>query len=154
MLKNFRKLSYDWYIRLVRTKIFIIGCTIVALIAIGLAIVANRRLVVPSPQNLPQQTSPKILQETQQDNRPVSFNSLPSPVIQPVSDTVKEIGENSIIITGVNGDMTLPLDDSVVKVFRRDADLLIPLYLNQLKQGDKVQVNVVKPGELVHLILQ
>lgn len=138
------------------TKTFVILCVIIALIGIGLGVALNRRPTVNPSKNAPQQstTTETTVSQSEESNVPIPFNSLPSPVIPPVQDTVKEIGATSMIVTGVNGEMTLPIDASVVKVFRRDDDILIPLSLSQLKQGDHVQVNIVKPGELVHLITQ
>lgn len=135
------------------TKTFVILCVIIALLGIGVGVVLNARPATNSPKNVTQQQTSTKTPETQEDNAPIPFNSLPSPVIPPVQDTVKVIGENSITIEGVNGEMTLPIDSSVVKFYRRQGDQLIPLSLDELKVGDSVEVNVIKPGELIHLIV-
>lgn len=138
------------------TKTFVILCIVIALLGIGVGVVLNTRPTEPSPASLmqPPATTKTTVSEQQEGNAPIPFNSLPSPVIPPVQDTVRDIGTNTMTVTGVNGDMTLPLDSSVVKLFRRQADQLTPLSLSELKKGDSVEVNVVKPGELIHLIVR
>ncbi len=138
------------------TKTFVILCIVIALLGIGVGVVLTTRPAEAPPKPLIQPPDAKktVVSEPQKGNAPLSFNTLPSPVISPVQDIVGDIGENTMTVTGVNGGMTLPLDASVVKLFRRQGDAVTPLPLSELKKGDSVEVNIIKPGELIHLIVR
>lgn len=93
-----------------------------------------------------------------QDNVPtqilITVTKTPQPTFPPLSRVVKDVNQNAIIVTGDRGDMNLPKDVSVLKVYQRIQSQLVVKSFEDVKVGQHVTVNIIKPGALAEIIIE
>lgn len=77
----------------------------------------------------------------------------PSPTFAPLTETVKSISSDKIIIAGKSGDMTIPKDSAKVKVFRQQGADLVAASFDDVKVGQIVTLKIITPGKEAELII-
>mgnify|MGYP001557932780 FL=1 len=84
----------------------------------------------------------------------ITVTKTPQPTFPPLSRVVKEVNQYAIIVAGDRGNMNLPKDATKIKVYQRIQGQLIVKSLEDVKVGQNVTVNIVKPGELAEIIIE
>lgn len=84
----------------------------------------------------------------------ITVTKTPQPTFPPLSRVVKEVNADAIIVTGDRGDMSLPKDAVRIKVFQRIQNQLVAKSFADVKVGQNVTVNIIKPGELAEIIIE
>ena len=82
-----------------------------------------------------------------------SLTLAPSPTFAPLTETVKSITADKIIIAGTSGDMTIPKDPSKVKVFRQVGADLEAASFDDVQLGQVVTLKIITPGKEAELII-
>lgn len=76
------------------------------------------------------------------------------PTWPPISEQIKSISDNEIIVTGKTGDMSLPKDPAKIRVYKRSGNQLILSSFEDVKVGQEVSLKVITPGKLADLIIE
>ena len=84
----------------------------------------------------------------------ITVTKTPQPTFPPLSRVVKEVSTDAIIVTGDRGDMSLPKDAVKIKVYQRVQNQLVIKTFADIKVGQNVTVNILKPGELAEIIIE
>ncbi|MBI3955527.1 hypothetical protein HY338_03715 [Candidatus Gottesmanbacteria bacterium] len=84
----------------------------------------------------------------------ITVTKTPQPTFPPLSKVVKEVNQNSIIVTGDRGDMNLPKDSTIINVYQRIQNQLVVKAFDDVKVGQNVTVNIIKPGVLAEIIIE
>lgn len=122
----------------------------VVFLGLGLGFVLNINI-----KNNTLQKSKETTVTTEIVSSPTSLpKSLPTITFPPLSEKVKSIDSNNITISGGNGEMIIPRDPSIVKLFKRSGDRLIPGSFEEIEIGQKVTLKIIKPGKEAELIIE
>lgn len=137
------------------TKLFLVLCIIAVIggIAIGVYSYGRSSPSAPVVSQTTETARPIGVIPTLQVGATVDEKTLPLPVVAPVSAKIVTVSETMIVINGKDGEMTLPKDPSIVTVLRRSGDQTTVSSLSEVAVGMSADVNIIKPGEQVHLIL-
>lgn len=138
------------------TKFFLLLCLVAAIGGIAIGVYSygkssQKPAAMTTTENTPEAQVPVV--PTLKVGSTVDESTLPSPVIAPVAATIKSVSDTMIVINGKDGEMTLPKDASVVTVLRRANGQTTVVTFADVAVGMAADVNVIKPGEKVNLIL-
>lgn len=108
------------------------------------------------PSNTSEQTIPpntNTAQDSAQNEGPTPTNA-PTPTLPPISDTVVRFEGPNIIVSGTNGEMTIPKEASIVHVFRLVNGVKTPATFDDIQIGMSVTLKAIVPGKNIELIIE
>lgn len=140
-----------------KSKFVFILLIIVVILGLGIGVVFNIRNNASQKQFetiTPDEdvSDDQVLDDTEET---VATETMPAtPTFPPLSEEVKSIDVDRVTIVGKNGEMTIPKNPSMVKVYKRSGDRLISSSFDELKIGQKVTLKILKPGKEAELIIE
>lgn len=84
----------------------------------------------------------------------IDAEALPTPVVMKLDRSIKSISTDMIVVSGTEGEMILSTIEPALKVYKRDGTNLTIGTLSDLKVGQSVTVNIIRPGEEVVVVIE
>ena len=92
--------------------------------------------------------------EDQQDGQATVAPEAPTATFAPLAETVKSIEEDKIIVSNNNGEMIIPKNSDMVKVFAYVNGKLEESSFDAVRVGQRVTLKIIIPGQKAELILE
>lgn len=136
-------------------KVFIGLFAGIAILGAIIGIVLNTKMSPwLSTTNITSIPSPRPSIETTTIKSEVTPTRAPTPTISLLSEVVKRIEGNRIIVESAKGEMTVPKDPNKVKVFKRVGGELEVVSFDDVIVGQKVTLKIIVPGKEAELIIE